>query len=41
MNQTERIPFAPILTMLPELGPAYIWIMRRPDQGGMGPNLTT
>ncbi len=39
MNQTEHFTFAPILTVLPEPGPAYIWVVRRPDQGGVGPNL--
>ncbi len=39
MSDTRHGTFVPILTVLPEPGPAYIWIVRRPDQGGVGPNL--
>lgn len=32
--------FVPILTVLPECGIApFLWIVERPDQGGVGPNL--
>ena len=34
------IPFIPILTVLPEYGEApFLWIVNRPDQRGVGPNL--
>lgn len=39
MIKTKPEPFVPVLTVLPERGPAYIWVVRRPDQGGVGPNM--
>lgn len=39
MSAIERTDFVPILTVLAETGPAYIWVVRRPDQEGVGPNL--
>lgn len=39
LTMSDNSDFIPVLTVLPERGPAYIWIVRRPDQGGVGPNL--
>ncbi len=39
MSGTQNPPFVPILTVLPEFGGPFIWVVRRPDQGGVGPCL--
>jgi hypothetical protein len=40
MSKIESIPFVPILTVLAEYGNApFLWIVERPDQGGVGPNI--
>lgn len=39
MSGDESLPFIPILTVLPEAGGPFIWIVKRPDQGGVGPCL--
>ncbi len=37
---TNAQAFVPILTVLPEYGNApFLWIVRAPEQGGVGPNL--
>ena len=39
MSGDDSLPFVPILTVLPEVGGPFIWIVERPDQGGVGPCL--
>lgn len=39
MSGDESLPFIPILTVLPEVGGPFIWIVKFPDQGGVGPCL--
>lgn len=39
MSGDENLPFIPILTVLPEVGGPFIWIVERPGQGGVGPCL--
>ena len=39
MSGDDSLPFIPILTVLPEVGGPFIWIVERPDQGGVGPCL--
>ena len=35
----ENSRFVPVLTVLAEPGPAYIWVVRSPDEGGVGGNM--
>lgn len=35
----DPIPFVPLLTVLAEVGGRFIWLVRRPEEGGVGPCL--
>lgn len=39
MNHAENTTFVPTLTVLPELGCAFLWIVTDPDEKGVGGNL--
>ena len=40
MNDKQETPFIPILTVMPDYGNApFLWVVRRPDRGGIGGNL--
>jgi hypothetical protein len=39
MSHITQLPFVPILTVLPEFGGPFIWVLERPGQGGVGPCL--
>ena len=35
----NNAPFIPVLTVLAEVGGPFIWVVTKPDQGGVGPCL--
>ncbi len=40
MSTPEKfIPFVPLLTVLAEVGEPFIWLVSRPEEGGVGPCL--